>query len=597
MLMDCYATVDETKTLESFGEVPFVALINNKCLKTASESFYVQDKEASARESEVNQPTNNSNMVTDRTTVPSRILKDAFHVMQMIKISLKHGMAKDFMRRFRDALFVVDPDDKKKVEEYLVSMGIDWNTKLLSDPEYVFKRVKIYIPPAEELYPLVDELFKSYGDSICIKTGRPLFDEDARKDAAAVLEEIRLGHVSDLKGGPPLYTEIGTDRNGLTMYRCARGTSSVEGSVHMNIVGSKNRFGKIHKGHYSPWLSLSINTLKMKIGHTPVDNYFCNRVGNAFEFEQTKETFGIVSLPISVMREFDIEPAESTVEPTESYFEIKNLLQISTLPSANLPIMGYSVGDYLYKYLAQCQKTKLAVTAVHTNEEVALYQTLITDPVHKALIKFRGQAQKPDFVEFAKLWSRFCKDQSKIYYKTSRHLESYFNVMEDRKKYRDSVMLNIQKIQRIKDLTQNESRIESAGTIQCLPRPTPQNLSYASTIREEERIENPGPSRNTFVALAPLPPVLTMSPNIYRIRYIAPAHSLEIQSPNYSGKQKKKKKTCFLCKSDSCGGRSKRIYCVNKCGSCEIDTCPGKYDPTNRNHATFPCTNVLNSRL
>lgn len=100
----------------------------------------------------------------------------------------------------------------------------------------MFKRVKRYIPPSEELYPLVDELFKSFGDSICVKTGRPLFDEDARKDAAAVLEEIRLGHVSDLKGGPPLYTEIGMDRNGLTLYRCARGTSSVEGSVYMNIV-------------------------------------------------------------------------------------------------------------------------------------------------------------------------------------------------------------------------------------------------------------------------------------------------------------------------------------------------------------------------
>lgn len=263
---------------------------------------------------------------------------------------------------------------------------------------------------------------------------------------------------------------------------------------------------------------MSINTLKMKVGHTPVDNYFCNRIGNAFEFEQTKETFGIVSLPVSVMREFDIEPAESNAEPRESYFEIKNLLQISTLPSANLPLMGYSVGDYLYRYLAQCQKTKLAVTAVHTNEEVALYQALITDPVNKAIIRFQGQTQKPDFVEFAKLWSTFCKEQSKIYYKTSRHLESYFNVMEDRKKYGDSVMLNIQKVQRIKTLTQNQSRIESAGGIQYLPRPTPQNLSQTNTIQEEVRTRNPEPSRQTFAAMAPsLNPMLAMPSNIYRI--------------------------------------------------------------------------------
>lgn len=62
---------------------------------------------------------------------------------------------------------------------------------------------------------------------------------------------------------------------------------------------------KNSQGYYSPCLSRSINTLQMKHGHAPGDNYF----GNAFEFEQTKETYVIVSLPLPVMRELDIEPA------------------------------------------------------------------------------------------------------------------------------------------------------------------------------------------------------------------------------------------------------------------------------------------------
>lgn len=39
-----------------------------------------------------------------------------------------------------------------------------------------------------------------------------------------------------MEGGPSLYTEKGVDRHGLMRYHCVRGTNSVEGSVHMNIV-------------------------------------------------------------------------------------------------------------------------------------------------------------------------------------------------------------------------------------------------------------------------------------------------------------------------------------------------------------------------
>lgn len=235
MLMDCYTDMDQTRTLESFGEVPFFALVSKRCLRTSSEEIYLRDIASSSSDNQENIIATESNSLVSNA-IPSRILKDAFHIMQMIHVSLKHGMAKDFIRRFRDALFVVDPDDKKKVEDYLLSIGSDWKTKLLVDPEYIFKSSKRFIPPTEELLPVVEMVFQKYGNSVCVHTRKPLFNEDAWKDAKAVLEEICLGHVSDVKGGPPLYTEIGTDKNGLTIYRCARGTSSVEGAVHMNIV-------------------------------------------------------------------------------------------------------------------------------------------------------------------------------------------------------------------------------------------------------------------------------------------------------------------------------------------------------------------------
>lgn len=43
MLMDCYTDMDQTKTLESFGEVPFFALVSKRCLRTSSEEIYLRD--------------------------------------------------------------------------------------------------------------------------------------------------------------------------------------------------------------------------------------------------------------------------------------------------------------------------------------------------------------------------------------------------------------------------------------------------------------------------------------------------------------------------------------------------------------------------
>ena len=165
MLLDCHNGTEETTLLESFGDVPFVALLEISCLRTYSEQVYIQDKAekelaASADRSEILAPTAENGSQDNDITVPSKILKDAFHIMQMIRVSLKHGMAKDFIRRFRDALFVVDPDDKRKVEEYLVSVGTDWKTKLLADPKYIFQQVKRWIPPASGLLPVVELLFQ-----------------------------------------------------------------------------------------------------------------------------------------------------------------------------------------------------------------------------------------------------------------------------------------------------------------------------------------------------------------------------------------------------------------------------------------------------
>jgi hypothetical protein len=226
-------------SLDDFGEPNFIISVNRANLLTASEPNYLSslidiipsptdDQSGGLSLREVDS--------TEAYTVPSRVLKDAFHLLDLIKVSLRHGLSKDFIRRFRDALFVVDTDDKQKVETYLHSIGTDWNTRLVSDPKFIFDRVRRYIPPPDELYPMVKVVFDKYKNGLCSRTGLPLFDDEAVATSERILEEIRQGNVSDIVGGPSLYTEIGEDKNGLMKYRCSRGTSSVEGSVHFNII-------------------------------------------------------------------------------------------------------------------------------------------------------------------------------------------------------------------------------------------------------------------------------------------------------------------------------------------------------------------------
>ncbi|KAG0161863.1 hypothetical protein DFQ30_005160, partial [Apophysomyces sp. BC1015] len=145
-----------------------------------------------------NQETNASNEETERehtSHINRRILKDIFHLMDMVKVPKRHGLAKEFARRLRDAIFVVDREDRQLVEAYLAAKNTTWNYMLTAKPAWVLRRVKRVVPPPEELLPVVDNLFKEYGPLICSRTGLPLFDCEAWRQAFHVLEAIRLGHV------------------------------------------------------------------------------------------------------------------------------------------------------------------------------------------------------------------------------------------------------------------------------------------------------------------------------------------------------------------------------------------------------------------
>lgn len=159
-------------------------------------------------------------------------------------------------------------------------------------------------------------------------------------EALSVLKTVELGHASD-PPGVQLYFKTGRkDKFGLTLYRCVRGTNSLEGGVHQNLirkfgsfgagpeladamlteyrlrhnidVGTVNRRGHSHKGHYNPWLVQHIDLMCSKLGLQRANNHISINT-NALSYRGSEEIFGICPLPEDKMVKLGVEKADQRV--------------------------------------------------------------------------------------------------------------------------------------------------------------------------------------------------------------------------------------------------------------------------------------------
>jgi hypothetical protein len=206
--------------------------------------------------------------------IRSRVLGDIYHLMAMFKITVHHGLRRPFARDLRDALLLPDAADKAAVSNVLQKKMMTYELAVRCKSEWVWQRVRRYIPPPEILLPRVKLVFQTYGPLCDAVTHQPLFNDVSWEKARCILENIRLGYYSD-PPGVALYTAQGKDMDGLTLYKCLRGTNHVEGGVHQNIAkrfGSYNaspRFAvnllrdyclthNLRVSHFSSWLVLCL---------------------------------------------------------------------------------------------------------------------------------------------------------------------------------------------------------------------------------------------------------------------------------------------------------------------------------------------------
>ncbi|CEP13585.1 hypothetical protein [Parasitella parasitica] len=183
-------------------------------------------------------------------------------------------------------------------------------------------------------------------------------------DLISIKIEIRCGHVSDVKNGPLLYTELGYDTKNPMRYRHSRGTSSVEGSVHMNIVrkfASYNAGPRLTDMVLADYILYHNFNVRMIYSCQYVTYYICN-LGNSFDCLPLKESFGIAALPDDLMKTYNISQKKQSSTP-QDLMSLKLAVQMSILPIAMLPTVGYFDDSFLYAFLTERQNTNIAISA------------------------------------------------------------------------------------------------------------------------------------------------------------------------------------------------------------------------------------------
>lgn len=187
-----------------------------------------------------------------KNMVLSRVLADAFHVMDRAKVPINHCYKASYFVALRGAMFIMNPEDVKNLRDAYSIDEAKWRRILAFDFQFIAKRVRRRIPPPTILHARVKAVYDYFQDKKDFNTNKPLFNAKAKEKSENILKMIENGFISD-PPGISFYVEVlnsdGTpklDKKGLQLYRSIRGTSMVE-SFHELLTRC---FGHTQAGAY-----------------------------------------------------------------------------------------------------------------------------------------------------------------------------------------------------------------------------------------------------------------------------------------------------------------------------------------------------------
>ena len=271
-----------------------------------------------------------------------RVKNDIAHIFFRFEkaLSKEHGVFSDFIRALRDAMFVIDPRDMDQClnvlrEKHGMSNdGIE--KKLQYDFAWFLRRIRRKVPTPDELEQRYMRVYDTFKDIPCAKTGKGLFaTKHGKKAHLSTLKHIRRNCLSDIPF-VSYYYPVGEDSDGLTLYKCIRGTSALEG-LHQKLrqlvrgFSSSPRFMKalvtVYIGRWNQRIEIEIRGLSEEYsglydgilldeeiekmaswnndGTPPHSEWVpCN------SFQCTGETFGLIDPVAAVVESADVEDDE-----------------------------------------------------------------------------------------------------------------------------------------------------------------------------------------------------------------------------------------------------------------------------------------------
>ena len=358
------------------------------------------------------------------------VLGDIFHLMDRIKISPQHDCRKAFLRALMDAIFVFNPESFADVCEKLRSGGwteLDIEDKLFYNPKFFLKRVERFVPPPDILYWRVRSVFVVFGDRKDSKTNVPLFRNKKMWDQAQnILNDIEMGYYSDPPGVDFYHYivkddgTVKTDKYGIKLLRCTRGTNSVENTHRQYSTTFRFRAGceladcllgerrhrqneKIARalfdghpdiGHFDTFL---IDKLQNLLERNHKKSLYDSWV-NASDFKQTEESFSMVAL-----HNKELADALANIEIDEDIQK------------------GYSKD---LRFLCERMGVKVPFLPVHGEDECKLFWSLL----HNATSSFNPQMA-------ALKWMEHINGKT-IFPKLPAHLTNYLRKHERNRRIR-----------------------------------------------------------------------------------------------------------------------------------------------------------------
>ncbi|KAG6818631.1 hypothetical protein H0H93_003310 [Arthromyces matolae] len=518
-----------------------------------------------------------------KNTIRSRVVKDVFHMFNMLRISTSHGLRVPFAQTLRDAVLVPHPDDKQRIEAWLATKDLRWDDVVKFKPNWLWRHCRRTIPPPEILYPLVHDIFMTWGPLKDAKSHVPLFTPSLWKVAKNILELIRNGYLSD-PPGVALYYIIGLDKKagGLPIYRCLRGTNLVEGGVHTHLrsmlpscgasvrhmitclrdfilrhnllVGTYNSTGKKYTGHDSIWLLNEIQELEITLAtvhpsSSPIELLWVN--GNLYQ--KTSEEMGVSPIPEHIRNQAGMDEYVDVTDKKQKQSD-----------------------------LAKMQNTRYPVLPVHTVREKKLFGQLMME-----CEEFRTSTTSIKAAA-VKIWNRHADPENDVYYKLEEHLTSYFN---GNWKENANIKQSIREALSVTEPLQKRLRNPERANEQVNAHTTTMSRNKAEQGFQAHSSSTKGPSTTIQNVASSNDLSLPAAENTISLSKKRVAEAV----PEPACKRSRQERTCPRCTREDCKGKGSWYFCQHNCRDCgrrSIIDCVGRSSSARNKPRCMPSSSL-----